>query len=48
MNQEVRQLTVLQIENILLNLSQEQLKGDLAKELILQKEVLLNSIALEN
>jgi hypothetical protein len=47
MNHEVRQLTVLQIDNILLNLSPEVLKGDLASELILQKEALQNSIALE-
>jgi hypothetical protein len=47
MNHEVRQLTVLQIDNILLNLSPEALKGDLASELILQKEALQNSIALE-
>lgn len=47
MNHEVRQLTVLQIDNILLNLSQEGLKGDLAKSLHLQKEELMTSIALE-
>lgn len=47
MNHEVRQLTVLQLDNILHNLSPEALKGDLAKGLILQKESLLNSIALE-
>ena len=47
MNHEVRQLTVLQLDNILHNLSPEALKGDLAKGLILQKEALLNSIALE-
>jgi hypothetical protein len=47
MNHEVRQLTVLQLDNILHNLSHEALKGDLAKGLILQKEALLNSIALE-
>jgi hypothetical protein len=48
MNHEVRQLAVLQIDNILLNLSQEGLKGDLAKSLLLQKEELMTSIALEN
>lgn len=47
MNHEVRQLTVLQLDNILHNLSPEALNGDLAKGLILQKEALLNSIALE-
>lgn len=48
MNHEVRQLTVLQIDNILLNLSPEVLKGDLGRKLILQKEVLQKSIALED
>ncbi len=48
MNHEVRQLTVHQIDSILLNLSQTELNEDLRNKLELQKATLLNSIALEN
>jgi len=48
MNHEVRLLTVQQIENILLNLSQVESNEDLRNKLELQKATLLNSIALEN